>query len=56
MHHLKWFPFAPDLHIQDGEMKGNEIRLFLMIRIMIPIRLCSLPIHSAGICMLGAIE
>ena len=41
---------------QLGEMKGNEIRLFLMSRIMIPIQLCSLPIHSPGICMLGPIE
>ena len=32
------------------EMKGKEIRLFIMSRIMIPIRLCSLPIHSPGIC------
>ena len=41
---------------QVGEMKRNEIQPFLMSRIMIPIRLCSLPIHSPGICMLGPIE
>ena len=34
---------------QLGEMKGNEIRLFLMSRIMIPIRLSSLHIHSPAI-------
>ena len=39
--------------LQVGEM---EIRLFLMGRIMIPMQLCSLPIHSPGICMLGTNE
>ena len=41
---------------QVGEMKGIEIRLLFMGRIMIPIRLCFLPIHSSGICMLGPNE
>ena len=41
---------------QVGEMKGNEIRLLLMISIMIPIQLCFLPIHSPGICMPGPNE
>ena len=36
---------------QVGEMKGNEIRLFLVRRIRIPIQLCSLHIHSPGICI-----
>ena len=39
-----------------GEMTGNEIRPFLKSRIMIPLRLCSLLIHSPGICMPGPIE
>ena len=38
---------------QVGEMKGHEIWLPLMSSISIPIRLCSLPIHSPGICMPG---
>ena len=37
------------LHRVAGQMKGQEIRLFLMSRIMIPIWLCSLPIHSPGL-------
>ena len=41
---------------QVRKMKGIEIRLFLIGRIMIPIRLCSLPIHSPGICLLGPNE
>ena len=43
-------------HEQVGEMTGNEIRPFLKSRIRIPIRLCSLPIHSPGICMLRPIK
>ena len=50
---LKWFRL---IAYQVGEMTGNEIRPFLKSRIMIPIRLCSLLIHSPGICMLGPIE
>ena len=41
---------------QVGEMTGNEIWPFLKSRIMIPIRLCSLAIHSPGICMLRPIK
>ena len=37
-------------------MKGNDTQLFIMTRIMILIRLCSLPIHSPCICMLEPIE
>ena len=53
--------FNIDLYNKDrleqvGEMKGKETRLFIMSRIRIAIRLCSLPIHSPGICMLGPIE
>ena len=40
---------------QVGEMTGNEIRSFLQSRIMIPIRLCSLPIHSPCLSLLIAI-
>ena len=43
-------------HIQVGEMKGKETRLFIMSRIRIPIWLCSLPIHSPGICMLDPLS
>ena len=39
-----------------GEMMGNERRPFLKSRIRILIRLCSLPIHSPGICMLRPIK
>ena len=41
---------------QVGETTGNEIRPILMSRIMIPIRLCSLPLHSPCLCLLLAIE
>ena len=41
---------------QVGETTGNEIRPFLKSRIRIPIRLCSLPIHSPCLCLLLAIE
>ena len=37
-------------------MTGNEIQPFLKSRIRIPIQLCSLPIHSPGICMLRPIK
>ena len=37
-------------------MTGNEIRPFLKSRIRIPIRHCSLTIHSPGICMLRPIK
>ena len=40
---------------QVGEMTGNEKRPFLQSRIMIPIRLCSLPIHSPCLSLLIAI-
>ena len=46
------------LYLQDhsdyqvGEMKRNKIQLHLIGRIMIPIRLCSLPLHSPCICFL----
>ena len=40
---------------QVGETTGNEIRPFLQSRIIIPIRLCSLPIHSPCLCLLLAI-
>ena len=37
-------------------MRGNDTRLFIMSRIMIPIRLCSLPVNSPGIYMLEPTE
>ena len=37
-------------------MTGNELRPFLKSRITIQIWLCSLSIHSPGICMLEPIK
>ena len=54
MHSL--FKVITFCHYQVGDMTGNEIRPFLRSRIMIPIRLCSLAIHSPGICMLRPIK
>ena len=44
------------LHNQVGERKGNEIRRFLMSRIMILIRLFSLTLHFPCLCLILVIE